>query len=131
MTSAISRILVVEDEDDIREVTIVALETLGGFTVEPCASGTEIVEKAQAFQPDLVLLDVMMPSQDGPQSLKKLRDAPGFEKTPVIFITAKAMPEEIDRIMALGAIGVITKPFDPITLCAQIKEFLNASLGDS
>ena len=127
MTSAIKRVLLAEDEDDIREIVSAALEILGEYTVESCASGTEAIEKAEAFNPDIILLDVMMPGIDGPTTLGKLREIPALEKTPVIFVTAKAMPTEIERYKTLGAIGVIVKPFDPTTICKEIESFWNAA----
>ena len=130
MTSVINRILVVEDEPDIREIVTAALEALGGYTVEPCASGDEAIEKAAAFDPDIILLDVMMPGMDGPTTLGKLRDIAGLEKTPVIFLTAKAMPAEIERYISLGALGVITKPFDPSTICKEIESLWDASQAE-
>ena len=127
MTSAISRILVVDDEDDIRKIISAALEALGGYIVESCSSGNEAGLKAAAFNPDIILLDVMMPGMDGPTTLGKLRKIDGLETTPVIFITAKAMPTEIERYMSLGALGVITKPFNPMTICEEIEALWNAA----
>lgn len=127
MTATLNRILVVEDEDDIREIVTAVLETLGKYTVESCTSSDEAIEKAAAFNPDIMLLDVMMPGMDGPTTLSKLRDNPGLEKTPVIFMTAKAMPAEIESYMSLGALGVITKPFNPTTICEEIEAFWDSA----
>ncbi len=129
MTGAIKKVLVVEDEDDIREVLCSALEFVCEFTVEPCASGFQAIEKAATFGPDLMLLDVMMPGMDGPQTLSKLRQIPGLEATPVIFVTAKAMPAEIAHFKSLGALGVIVKPFDPMAICDQIIALAAAAGG--
>ena len=98
-----------------------ALETVGGFTVETCISGKEAVQKAPGFAPDLIVLDVMMPGMDGPETLLALRALPGLKDTPVIFMTAKAMAPEIQKYKDLGALDVIPKPFDPMTLSDQIK----------
>ncbi len=117
----LSKILHVEDEPDIREVARLALETVGGFAVESCDSGADAIAKAPAFRPDLVLLDVMMPGMDGPTTFERLRRVPGLEKTPVIFMTAKAMPQEIERFKEMGALDVITKPFDPMGLADQVR----------
>lgn len=114
------RILYVEDEADIRQVAIFALEE--DYILEPCASGQEAVDKAAAFKPDLVLLDVMMPVMDGPTTLKKLRDLPEMREVPVIFLTAKVQPREIEELKAMGAVDVIAKPFDPMGLGEQIRE---------
>ncbi len=121
MVEELSRILHVDDEVDIREVAKLALEAVGGFKVETCSSGSEAVEKAPDFQPQLILLDVMMPEMDGPTTLANLREISGLEKTPVVFMTAKAMPAEIEHFKQLGAMDVLAKPFDPMTLAEQVK----------
>lgn len=123
MTRApLQKILHVEDEDSIREVAALALGTVGGFTVEGCSGGAQAVERAPAFAPDLVLLDVMMPDMDGPATLAALRALPGLEEVPVVFMTAKVMAEEIARFKDLGAVDVIEKPFDPMTLADRVRE---------
>ncbi|MBL4690220.1 MAG: response regulator [Rhodospirillales bacterium] len=118
----LKKILHVEDEPDIREIALLALETVGGFSVESCGSGDEALEKAPGFMPDLFLMDIMMPGMDGPATLVELRKMPEFADTPVIFMTAKAQAQEVVRYKELGAIDVITKPFDPITLSDQIRK---------
>ena len=115
------RILYVEDEPDIQAIAQIALESIGGFTVEICSSGGEALDKATVFAPDLILLDVMMPGMDGPTTLETLRNLKQTEATPVIFMTAKAQPHEVERFRNLGALDVITKPFDPMTLSDVIK----------
>lgn len=122
MTQTLSRILFVEDEPDIQSVARLALESVGGFTVEICSSGSEAVSKAAAFSPDLFLLDYMMPGMDGPTTLKALRGIPGLAEIPAIFMTAKVLPQEIAGLKELGAIEVIAKPFDSMRLSDQIKE---------
>jgi len=119
------RILYVEDEDDIRQVAIYALED--DFVIEPCSSGQEALDKAAVFKPDLVLLDVMMPSMDGPTTLEELKKITGMETVPVVFLTAKVQAGEIDELKAFGAVDVIAKPFDPMTLGDQIRAILEAS----
>ena len=121
MTS-LQRILHVDDEPNIREIAVVILEDIGGFTVETCGSGREALDKVPSFAPDLILLDVMMPGMDGPTTLRELRKLPQTAQIPVIFMTAKVQAHEIDQYFELGAIGVVTKPFDPMTLCDQIRE---------
>jgi CheY-like chemotaxis protein len=121
MANQLNRITYVEDEPDIREVAQIALETLGGFTLDVCVNGIEAVEKAPAFEPDLILLDVMMPGMDGIETFQKLRRNPKLAETPIVFMTAKAHPGEIEKYSALGSAGVITKPFDPITLSDKIR----------
>ena len=116
------KILHVEDEPDIQAVAKLTLEKVGGFIVESCTSGAEALEKISDFSPELILLDVMMPGLDGPATLAELRKIPGFKDVPVVFMTAKAQAHEIEEFLELGAIDVITKPFDIATLSDQIKE---------
>lgn len=115
-----SKILHIEDESDIREVTRMALEELGGFSVAAAGSGDEGLVLARGMSPDLILLDVMMPGMDGPTTLQALRDCPATASIPVIFMTAKAQSQEIERFKSLGALGVITKPFDPMNLVEEV-----------
>jgi CheY-like chemotaxis protein len=111
----------VEDEPDIQTVAKLALESIGGFQVEICSSGKEAIEKAPSYYPDLILLDVMMPGMDGPTTLQDLRNIPELANTPVIFMTAKVQPHEVESYKALGAIDVIAKPFDPMTLADTVR----------
>ncbi|HEX8551907.1 MAG TPA: response regulator [Abditibacteriaceae bacterium] len=117
----LQKILMVEDEGDIQQIARFALEMVGGFTVEMCSSGDEALQTAPAFAPDLILLDVMMPSMDGPTTLSKLREIPSLTNTTVVFITAKVQPDEIGQYRALGAADVISKPFDPMTLSDKVR----------
>lgn len=116
----LQRILLVEDDDDIRTVTRLSLESLGGFSVLACASGPEALRDGPAFAPQLVILDVMMPGMDGPSTLEAFRAAPGLQAAPVVFLTAKVQAPEIARYRDLGAADVIAKPFDPMTLCQKV-----------
>jgi len=125
----LNKILYVEDEPDIQAVARIALETVGQLTLEICSSGQEALEKAAAFDPDLILLDVMMPGLDGPDTLLELRKLDGFTGKPVIFMTAKVMDSEVQRYLDLGAIGVIPKPFDPMGLAGQVKSIWQESNG--
>jgi two-component system, OmpR family, response regulator len=118
----LERILYAEDEPDIQLVAKLALEVLGGFKVLLCGSGAEVVEQAPSFEPNLILLDVMMPGMDGPATLKRLRGDPHTAKIPVIFLTAKAQSSEVKHYQALGALDVIAKPFDPMMLATQVRE---------
>ncbi len=121
MTRKLKTILYVEDEPDIRTVARLALETVGGYTLMVCEGGDEAVRDGPAFNPDLILLDVMMPGMDGPSTLSALRGQASLKDTPVIFMTAKVQPSEIQRYRDLGAIDVIAKPFDPMTLADQVR----------
>ena len=123
MTGSQPRIMYVEDEADIREVAEFALED-EGFELLFCASGQEALDQVLAFTPDLILLDVMMPGLDGPSTLKQLRTLPQMATTPVAFLTAKVQPAEVATFLALGALAVIAKPFDPMALPEKIRELL-------
>lgn len=118
--AALSKILYVEDEPDIQAIAKLALETIGGFTLEVCSSGAEAIEKGPKFTPDLILMDVMMPGMDGPSTLQQLRKVDSLGNTPVVFMTAKVQPQEVAEFKQLGAVEVIAKPFDPMTLSEQI-----------
>lgn len=123
--ATLKKILYAEDEPDIQTIAKLALSELGGFTLKVCNNGAEAVEHAEAFNPDLILLDVMMPSLDGPSALKLIREIDSLKKTPVIFMTAKAQSHEVQQYLDLGAISVIPKPFDPMTLASDITEIYN------
>lgn len=117
----LQRILHVEDDTDIREIVAFALEAVGGFTVSSLSGGAEAVNTAQSFDPDLLLLDVMMPGLDGPETLARLRELPGLEETPAVFMTAKLQPEDHERFRKLGVDVVLPKPFDPMTLADDLR----------
>ncbi|MBF0193281.1 MAG: response regulator [Magnetococcales bacterium] len=125
MNKPLDRILYAEDEPDIQEVAVLALETVGGFNLKICNSGKEALDAAAEYQPDLLLFDVMMPEMDGPTALKEIRSLPGMENIPVIFMTAKVQPEEIAHYKDLGAIDVIPKPFDPMSLADAVRDCWN------
>jgi two-component system OmpR family response regulator len=124
---ALEKILHVDDDGDIQEVARLTLEAIGGFTVETCSSGQEALDRAPGFAPDLILLDVMMPRMDGPTTYSKLRAQPAMAKVPVIFMTAKVQSHETQQYLDLGAVGVITKPFDPMALSDQIRSIWAAT----
>lgn len=121
MSYELKRILYVEDEADIRAVAKIALEVVGKLTVRMCSSGQEALDSLQEFQPDLALLDVMMPKMDGLSTAKKIREQPAYKTLPVIFLTAKVMSMDRGEYEEFNPLGVIVKPFDPMTLAAQIK----------
>ena len=118
--SDLKTILYVDDEPDIREVVQMSLSLVAGLDVQTCESGENALQLLPQLRPDLVLLDVMMPGMDGPSTLQKMRTVPGIDKIPVVFMTAKAMPQEVARFRELGAVSVIAKPFDPIQLGNQV-----------
>ncbi|MCR6653597.1 MAG: response regulator [Cellvibrionaceae bacterium] len=119
---ALRKILFVEDDPDIQTVATMALEVLGGYEVMPCSSGAEAIAQARAVTPDFILLDVMMPDMDGPATLRALRREPGLADVPVAFMTALSRHEDMDKLLALGARGIISKPFDPMTLADRVRE---------
>ncbi len=116
----VEHVLCVEDDPDIRALVQLALETVGGLAVTSCASGGEAVARFADVRPDVVLLDVMMPEMDGIETFHRLAEATDTPP-PVIFMTAKVQPQEVERYLALGALGVIAKPFDPMTLAADVR----------
>jgi len=128
-TKDLKSILYVEDEPDIREIAKIALEMVGGFSVIMCASGEEALTKAKGNKPDLLLLDVMMPGMDGPTTLKALRQFPELSTTPVIFMTAKVQPKEVEEYKAMGALDVIPKPFDPMALAQTLRDIWTRAPG--
>ena len=118
----LQRILLAEDERDIQMVAAMALEELGGFEVAVCSSGREALERYPDFEPDLVLLDVMMPELDGPGTFAALRQQAGGDLAPVVFMTARAQLNELEEYRKSGAIDVIIKPFDPMGLADRVRE---------
>ena len=118
----LERILYAEDEPDIQQVASLALEVVGGFTLKTCNSGLEAVNEIEGFAPQLLLFDVMMPDLDGPTALAKIREIEAYRETPAIFMTAKVQPAEVQKYLDMGAVDVIPKPFDPMTLATQIQE---------
>lgn len=115
------RILYAEDEPDIQKLASMALELIGGFTLKTCSSGLEALNEIEAFEPQLLLFDVMMPGLNGPEALKKIRKIEAYSDTPTIFITANSQPDQVQGYLDIGAVDVITKPFDPMTLAQQIQ----------
>ena len=120
-----SRILYIDDESDIREVAEMALELDPSFAVRTCGSGRDGIAAARDWQPDLILLDVMMPELDGPGVLEILRQDDATAAIPVIFITARTQAHEVARLHELGARGVLAKPFDAMTLAQQVRAFID------
>jgi len=120
MRTPLRNVLYVDDEPDIREVAAMSLSLVAGLSVHVCESGERALELLQQLQPDLVLLDVMMPGTDGPTTLQRMRENPAMAHVPVVFVTAKALPQEVARFRELGAVAVIPKPFDPMQLGRQV-----------
>jgi CheY-like chemotaxis protein len=118
------RILIIDDEDDIREVAALSLETVAGWEVMMAGSGAAGIVKAQEKQPDAILLDVMMPVMDGPTTFRELRALPETSAIPVILLTAKVQAADQKRFSDLGVAAVMFKPFDPLTLAGEIARAL-------
>ena len=118
------RVVVVDDEDDIREVAVLALEGLAGWEVHPVPSGTAAADVVAQVRPDAVLLDVMMPGLDGPGTLAELHRREETRDVPVVFLTAKTQAREVEALRAMGAAGVLAKPFDPMTLADDVAAVL-------
>lgn len=119
-----ARILYVDDEPDIREVAEMALSLDPAFEVQTAASGAEALPMAEQWQPDLILLDVMMPAMDGPTVLARLAEQAATAAIPIVFITARTQAHEVAALRELGALGVLAKPFDPMQLAGQVRAFL-------
>jgi CheY-like chemotaxis protein len=118
------RILIIDDEDDIREVAALSLETVAGWDVAMASSGAQGLARAVEYNPDAILLDVMMPGMDGPTTFRALRNNPATAQIPVLLLTAKVQSNDQRRFADLGVEAVLFKPFDPLTLSAQIAGIL-------
>ncbi len=121
---SLKKILLIDDEDDIREVAEFAFESDGAFEVFTASNGRAGIELAQRVHPDVILLDVMMPELDGPSTHALLQESASTRAIPVIFLTAKVQASDRRTLLALGARGIIAKPFDPILLPRQVLEVL-------
>ena len=117
----LTRVLIAEDDSDIMALVALALDRFGGMEVTCCADGRAALEGVGRVMPELVLLDVMMPELDGLETLARLRADPRTAAIPVVFLTARVQPQDCELYLARGALGVIAKPFDPITLAQQLR----------
>jgi two-component system OmpR family response regulator len=122
------KVLIIDDDADIRSIAAMSLTRLGGMDVIEAGGGAEGVRTARTEAPDVILLDMMMPAMDGLETLAALRSQPATARTPVIFLTAKAVGRDIERLTALGAAGVLIKPFDPRTLAENVRAFVTPSV---
>ncbi|SFL31072.1 Response regulator receiver domain-containing protein [Loktanella salsilacus] len=127
MTPDIIRLLHVEDDLDILEIASMSIEMAGGFELLQCENATDALRMAPEFKPDAMLFDMMLPKMSGVQLMAAIREVPGFATTPIIFMTARAQPHERRELIEKGALDVIVKPFDPISLGDQIKAILAAA----
>ena len=120
----VRKILIIDDEEDIREVAALSLETVAGWTVITANSGAQGLARAIEHQPDAILLDVMMPGMDGPTTFRELRKNPATASIPVLLLTAKVQASDQRRFADLGVQAILFKPFDPLTLAQQISNVL-------
>ena len=118
------KILVIDDEADIRSVSRMSLERVGGWTVLLAESGERGLELAESEQPDAILLDVMMPDMDGAATIQRLKESPATRQIPVCFLTAKVQASDRERYRRLGGEGLISKPFNPMTLPEEVGSIL-------
>ena len=125
---ATKSVLIIDDENDIREVAAMSLETVCGWHVLQAGSGVEGIRLAEEEKPDVILLDVMMPDMDGPNTLRGLRSNEQTAEIPVIFLTAKVQAADRKRFSDMGVAAVLSKPFDPMVLGEQVAEALGWSL---
>ena len=114
------KVLVIDDDADIRRIAKLGLSRVGKMDVVDAGGGQDGLRLAKEARPEAIVLDVMMPGLDGPSTLAKLREDPETAGIPVVFLTAKAIPSEVERLRSLGAVGVLTKPFDPMTLARDL-----------
>ncbi|MDP4530115.1 response regulator [Alkalimonas delamerensis] len=121
------RILHVEDDPSIQQVAKIALEAVGGFEVCSCSGGQQALQQFADFSPQLILLDVMMPGMDGPETLRQLQQRFDLSAIPVVFMTAKVQSHEVQSYKDLGAVDVVVKPFDPMTLSDRIRQIWSES----
>lgn len=122
----IEKVLLVDDDNDLRRIAQISLKNVGKWTVLLASSGAEALKIAIEQNPDVILLDVMMPGMDGPTTLSELRRNLRTASIPIIFLTAKVQTHEVDDYIDMGAIGVIAKPFDPMVLPNEIMQMLGA-----
>jgi len=120
-------VVYVDDDEHIRQIASLALSLNQEISVETCDSGEAALALLPRLMPEFILLDVMMPGLDGPATLARIRANPLLSHIPVAFMTAKAMPQDSGVFQALGAVGLIAKPFDPMTLASQVSELWRAS----
>ena len=125
----LQRILLADDEPDILEISRIALESVGGFEVLVCSSGEKLLERLSEFQPDLVIVDVLMPEMTGPEVFEEIRRRPDFDEVPVIYLTGVIQEEELEDLRKTGVADIILKPFDPMTLADRINGVLKGTHG--
>ncbi|WP_172299420.1 response regulator [Pseudoruegeria sp. HB172150] len=123
----LNKILHVDDDEDVRVITEMALALGGGLELKQCDSGKSAIEACMTYDPDLLLLDLMMPHMTGEEAWDEIRKIPGKENIAAVFLTAKADAATTERILSKGALGVIPKPFDPMQLFSKVQELWERS----
>lgn len=126
----LKKILYAEDEPDVSTIVELTVQATSDYEIRTCENGKKLLECVEEYSPDLILLDVMMPEMDGPTTFQHLLENENTKNIPVVFMTAKAQTHEVERFKNLGAIGVITKPFDPLNLCYEIESIWNSNVND-
>lgn len=126
--SNLKKILYAEDEPDVQTIVKMVIESMSDYDLKTCENGKELLNCVDDYNPDLILLDVMMPEIDGPTTYKYLQANEKTKDIPVIFMTAKAQVHEVQLFKESGVIGVITKPFDPVMLCTEIQTIWDKKL---
>src|SRR3990172_5268895 len=127
----IRKVLLAEDDMDIQKVAQISLHFLSGWEVSLATNGEECLAMAAIDRPDLILLDCMMPKLDGYETCRRLKQDPNLRHIPVIFLTAKSQESEVRKGLALGAVGYLIKPFNPMSLAAEIREILESDQAAS
>jgi len=125
----LKKILYAEDEPDVQTIVELTMQTMSAYEIKVCDNGKKLLECVEEYNPDLILLDVMMPKMDGPTTFRNLQLNENTKKIPVIFMTAKAQVHELEIFKEIGALGIITKPFDPMNLCTEIENIWNNANG--
>ena len=125
----LQNVLHVDDDDDVRSIVELSLSLNRRLVVRQCSSGAEAVEVCREFVPDLLLLDLMMPNMSGEEAWDEIRRLPGLETVPAVFLTAKAQTETTERLLKKGALGVISKPFDPMQIGSKLDELWDSQIS--
>jgi two-component system OmpR family response regulator len=126
---SLQRILLADDEPDILEISRIALEAVGGFEVSVCSSGRTLLERLSTFEPDLIIVDVLMPDMTGPEVFAEIRRRPEYNAVPVVYLTGVIQEEELADLRKTGVADVILKPFDPMTLADRINHVWKGNHG--
>ena len=122
--NSLRHVFIIDDDEMLRSIARFGFESVGGFRVSEAETGAEAIGMNLAESPDVLLLDVMMPLIDGPKTLESLRSSNLFSQTPIIFLTANHLDDEVSRLLSLSVAGVIRKPFKPLELPAQVAKIL-------